>query len=109
MTFVTRMVRLRRPARARLSLIALLLVLWTAGSSAVRAQDAQAPPTSAAQDEYVPIDQLPESEKLPAAPYLIAAYSVAWGAILIYVWMLWRRLGQVEAELREARRSAGGR
>jgi len=92
--------------------IALLLILLGTGAPRVVAQGtppAQAPPTSAAQDEYVPIDQLPENEKLPAAPFLIAAYAVAWGAILIYLLMLWRRLGRVEADLRDARRSAAGR
>lgn len=63
--------------------------------------------TTSAQEEYVPIDQLPENEKFPAAPFLIAAYAVAWGAILIYLLMLWRRLGRVEADLAEARRLSG--
>lgn len=91
---------------------ALLLLLIGAGSTAARAQSAQTPPgppTTAAQEEYVPIDQLPESEKLPAAPYLIAAYVVVWGALLVYVLTLWRRIGRVEAELREAQRVAGSR
>ena len=57
----------------------------------------------------MPIDQLPESEKLPAAPFLISAYVVVWGALLVYVLTLWRRLGRVEAELREARRDVGAR
>ena len=73
------------------------------------AAQSAAPPTTAAQDEYVPIDELPEGEKLPAAPFLIGAYTVAWLAILVYVLMLWRRLGRVELELQEARRAAGGR
>jgi CcmD family protein len=92
--------------------VALLLLLVGANAPAALAQaapSAQAPATTAAQEEYVPIDQLPESEKLPAAPYLIAAYVVVWGALLIYVLTLWRRLGRVEAELREARRLVGSR
>jgi len=101
MTFVTRIARM------------LVLVLALAGSNAAAARaqapPAQAPTTTAAQDEYVPIDQLPENEKLPAAPFLIAAYAVAWGAVLIYLLMLWRRLGRVEADLRDARRAVEGR
>ncbi len=95
--------------------LALVLTVSVAGVPSVLAQAAQAAPsaqaplTTAAQDEYVPIDQLPENEKLPAAPYLIAAYAVAWGAILIYLLMLWRRLGRVEQELRDARRAIGPR
>ena len=70
---------------------ALLALLTTFAAPAARAQAAQppqTPPTTAAQDEYVPIDQLPESEKLPAAPFLIGAYVVVWGALLVYVLIL---------------------
>ena len=84
-------------------------VLLGAGTWPVLAQTTEAPATTAAQDEYVPIDQLPEGEKLPAAPFLVGAYTVAWLAILVYVLMLWRRLGRVEQELQEARRAGGGR
>jgi CcmD family protein len=48
------------------------------------------------------VTDLPDSEKLPAAPYLIAAYSIVWLVLLGYVWSIWRRLGQVEAELKQA-------
>ena len=88
----------------------MLLLLGSVGPLArAQAPPSQPPTTTAAQDEYVPIDQLPNSEKLPAAPYLIAAYIVVWGALLVYVLALWRRLGRVETELREARRVTGGR
>ena len=38
------------------------------------------------------MDEIPEQDKLPAAPYLIGAYMVAWLMLLFYVWSLWRRL-----------------
>jgi CcmD family protein len=59
------------------------------------------------QDEFVPVNDLPDSEKLPAAPYLIAAYTIVWLVLLGYVWSLWRRLSQVEQELQRAVQSAG--
>ena len=93
-------------------IVALVLLLAGVGASPATAQATQAPQapaTTAAQDEYVPIDQLPDNDKLPAAPYLIAAYVIVWGAMLIYVLSLWRRLGRVEADLREARRASGVR
>ena len=71
-----------------------------------RAAPAQPP---AATDQFVPIDEIPEQDKLPAAPYLIAAYMVAWLMLLFYVWSLWRRLRRVEEELKRlarARRSS---
>ena len=87
----------------------LILALATAQPIATQAQGTTPPATTAAQDEYVPIDQLPDEDKLPAAPFLVGAYTVAWLSILIYVWMLWRRLGKVEHELQEARRATGAR
>lgn len=78
-------------------------------SAVVAAQE-----TTAAQDEFVPIDQLPPEDRLPAAPFLVAAYTVALLLLFGYVWLLWRRLGLVQQELRAARaaqprdRASGG-
>ena len=38
-------------------------------------------------------------EKLPATPFVFAAYAFVWIALLAYVFILWRRLGRVEQEL----------
>jgi CcmD family protein len=65
-----------------------------------------APSRPAAQDEFVPVEDLPDSEKLPAAPFLIAAYTIVWLVLLAYVWSLWRRLTHVEQELKQAVESA---
>jgi CcmD family protein len=98
---------------ARVARTLTLTLLLAAGlAPVVRAQSApaaQGPATTAAQEEYVPIDELPDSEKLPAAPFLISAYVIVWGALLVYVWTLWKRLGRVEADLREARRTSATR
>lgn len=63
--------------------------------------------TTAAQDGFVPIDELPPEDTLPAAPLLVGAYTVAWVLILAYVWLLWRKLGAVQREIEEARRAMG--
>ena len=48
-------------------------------------------------------------KQLPAAPFLMAAYAVAWLVIFGYVWSIWRRLSQVEQEIATVRqRIAGG-
>ena len=52
------------------------------------------------QSEFVPVDSVPLSDQLPAAPLLIAAYAFVWVATLVYVWSIWRRLNQVEDEMR---------
>ena len=98
---------------SRLLRAAAVVLMLTGGSlsfaSTALAQSAPPPTTTAAQDEYLPIAELPDSEKLPAAPFLIAAYVVVWSAVLLYVLSLWKRLGRVEADLREARRLTSGR
>jgi CcmD family protein len=33
----------------------------------------------------------------------MAAYAVAWIAVFVYVWSIWRRLGQVEKDLAAVR------
>jgi CcmD family protein len=50
--------------------------------------------------EFVPVDQVPRSDQLPAAPLLIAAYTFVWFAVLAYVWSVSRRMNQVESELK---------
>ena len=91
------------PRRLRLGLIAVLLVFSTALAPAVTAQTK--PP--AAQDEFVPLDQLPREEELPAAPLVIGAYAAAWVCIFLYLWSIWRRTGRVERELAELRGRIG--
>ena len=86
----------------RVAVLWAVLAVVPAAGVPIAAQQ-QAPP-KAAQDEFVPIDQLPPEEKLPAAPLLIAAYSVAWVAIAGYLFSIWRRLGRVEQELAEVSR-----
>jgi CcmD family protein len=57
----------------------------------------QPPP---AQSEYVPLKDLPPTENVPAAPFLIAAYAFVWIAAMFYLWTIWRRLNRVEGEMR---------
>jgi CcmD family protein len=52
------------------------------------------------QSEYVPLKDLPPTENVPAAPFLIAAYAFVWFAAMFYLWTIWRRLNRVETEMR---------
>jgi CcmD family protein len=61
----------------------------------------QAQPPANPQGEFVPVKDLPDQEKLPAAPLLIAAYVFAWVALLVYVWTVWRRLMKVERDVKD--------
>jgi CcmD family protein len=88
-----------------------VLILVMLSSFVPAAAFAQQPPPSppAAQDGFVPIDQLKPKEEMPAAPLVMAAYAVAWLVIFGYVWSLWRRLQKVEVELADvSRRAASG-
>lgn len=86
----------------------LCLALWTGGVTAASAfEAAQAPP--AARDEFVPVNELPPQERLPAAQFLIVAYSIVWLGLTGYVWSMWTRLGKVEQELVQVIKPAAGR
>ena len=61
------------------------------------------------QSEFVPVNELPATEQLPAAPLLIAAYAFVWAAMLGYQWSLWRRLGKVERDIGELSQLAAKR
>ena len=90
--------------KRRLVMIALLVI--AAGSLVLGAQPQGTP---AQPDGFVPVNSLPQVEQLPAAPLVIAAYSLVWVALIGYVWMLWRRLSKVERELADLTRRVQGR
>lgn len=108
-TFMTGNLMRVRPALRMLLGVSLAALILTIGANP-RA-DAAAGPASApglvvalqqpapATGDFVPVDELPAQEKLPAGPLLIGAYVFVWGALLVYVFMLWRRLSRVEQEL----------
>jgi CcmD family protein len=68
-----------------------VVVFLLSNAAAVMAQPGQS--------EFVPVNELPAAEQLPAAPLVIAAYAFVWLAFLAYVWMTWRKVGKVEAEI----------
>ena len=93
----------------RVVVTALMILVAVAAGPLARAQQ---PKTTAAQEGFVPAKDLPsEQEQVPAAPLLMTAYAVAWGAILIYVWSIWQRLNRVQREIADVSRrvEAGAR
>lgn len=75
----------------RLRLFALLLVL-TAFAPASYAQG-QPPP------DFVPVENAPAGEQIPAMPLMGIAYGFIWVGVFGYVWSIARRMQKVEAEL----------
>lgn len=61
-----------------------------------------------AQEEFVPIDQVPPEDRLPAAPLLVAAYAVVWVVVFGYLWSIRRRMSAVDGELAELSWRADG-
>ena len=49
--------------------------------------------------DFVPVDDVPQGEQIPAINMVAAAYGFVWVAVLGYVWSITRRLKHVEAEL----------
>lgn len=84
--------------------VVVLCAVWAGGETTVAAQ-----PPEAAQDEFVPMGDIPPEDQLPAAPLLVAAYSVVWAIAIGYMWTIWRRLGTVEQELADVSRRIGER
>ena len=74
-----------------------VLLLWVLVGG-VAATHAQQPPPQQ-QDEFVPIEELPAQDQLPAAPLLVSAYSFVALALFAYVVSVARRLTSVQREL----------
>lgn len=101
---------LRRAASPCGACRVLALGLVVGVASGVAVLDAAQPPTTAAQDGFVPMGDIPPEDQMPAAPLVAAAYAVVWAIAVGYLWTIWQRLGTVEAELAEVtRRVDGGR
>jgi len=83
-----------------------MMGLLLAGPAGLSAQS-QPPP---AVEGFVPANDLPATEQLPAAPFIIGAYSCFLVLMVGYAWSIGRRLNTVEKEMRalEQRRPHGG-
>ena len=101
-------VRARKSDHALAAALAVALValcaVWAGGQTSYAAQ-----PPESAQDEFVPMGDIPPEDRLPAAPLLVAAYSVVWAIAIGYMWTIWRRLGTVERELADVSRRVAAR
>ena len=86
-------------AAAVLTLMPHATLTMTAAAASVQIQPAQ--------EEFVPIDELPLEDRLPAAPFLVAAYSIIWILAFGYMWLIANRLTAAEREIAELSRRAG--
>ena len=91
----------------RLLLYALVVLVVVAGPIWAEIGVAEVAAGQPAQDEFIPLDSVPPEDQLPAAPLLVAAYSLLWVAVLVYLWSIWRRMITVERELSDLSRRTG--
>jgi CcmD family protein len=66
------------------------VTLWTSAGTLLSQQP---------QDTYQPVRPGELQESLPATPLVFAAYAFVWVALIVYVFVLWKRLTRVEREL----------
>ena len=50
-------------------------------------------------DEFVPMEEVPPEEQIPAINLVAAAYGFVWIVVVGYVWSLGRRLQKAETEI----------
>ena len=85
------MIALRRIFRS-------LLVVSLLARAPVAAQSQQPQPPKQI-DEFVPLENLPPQEQIPAAPLVVAAYSFVWLGFFFYMISIAKRLGTVQREV----------
>ncbi len=76
----------------------LLFVVLVVGVSQQVADARQQPPPQQ-QEEFIPIDQLPPQDQLPAAPLLIGAYAFVLLMLFGYMVITSRRLTVIQREV----------
>lgn len=85
-------------SRAKRVLFCLLVLMLPVLAAA---QPPEPPPQqpAPAQEEFVPLEEIPPEEQIPAFTLLASAYALVWVALAAYVWSVATRLQKVDAEL----------
>jgi CcmD family protein len=79
------------------ALVAAVVLVILMGTGASLATAAAQPPEQ--QGEFIPLDQLPPQDQLPAAPLLIGAYVFVPVVLFLYLVTLSRRMSSVQREV----------
>jgi CcmD family protein len=75
----------------------MVLAFGCASQERTEARQPQQPPPQ--QEEFIPIDQLPPQDQLPAAPLLIGAYAFVLVMLFGYIFITSRRLSVIQREV----------
>ena len=73
----------------------LIVVALSVAAPCATASAMQPPP----QSEFVPVEDVPPGEQIPAINLVGAAYGFVWVMLLGYVWSIGRRLRNGESEI----------
>jgi hypothetical protein len=85
----------RRLYGAVMCLLLVIAVPTLPADAMARAQ----PAAQTVPDGFEPVTEVPPEEQIPAQPLVAGAYAFIWLAVLVYVGLLWRRLGAVQKDL----------
>jgi len=91
------MILMRHNVLRALSAALLVVAVACSGGPQNTAAAAQQPPEQ--QNEFIPIDELPPTEQMPAAPLLISAYAFVVIVLFLYLVSVSRRLTVVQREV----------
>lgn len=83
----------------RTAAVLLVLAGGPAAMAVAQSQSQSQSQTPAAQDEFVPISEIPAQEQLPAAPLLVGAYVFVVAVLFAYVYSVAGRLSAVQRDL----------
>ncbi len=81
----------------RLFAIAVVFAAIVSTGAPLGAAASQPPPEQ--QNDFIPIDQLPPQDQLPAAPLLVGAYVFVPVVLFLYLLSLSRRMSSVQREV----------
>ena len=79
------------------ALFLVVLIGCTSLPQATEARQPQQPPPQ--QEEFIPIDELPPQDQLPAAPLLIGAYAFVLLMLFGYMFITSRRMAVIQREV----------
>ena len=96
---------MRRVSRRLGAMICLLLAIAMPSSSFEERAFAQ-PAAQTVPEGFEPVTEVPPEEQIPAQPLVAGAYAFIWLAVLVYVGLLWRRLGAVQKDLDALKRGS---
>ncbi len=97
---------MRRVARRLCGAVVCLLLVIAMPFASTDARASSQPTAQTVPEGFEPVTEVPPEEQIPAQPLVAGAYAFIWLAVLVYVGLLWRRLGAVQRDLDALRRGS---